>query len=530
MCSKWNRHGDRQLIFLAGDQGYQGDCLREDGAVFFRDAYERGALRPLADTYSGYLHTLPRLVGGFSLLVPLEHAPLVFNLAAFLIMLVPILYLMSDRMAEEVPSLTGRILMAAAYAVMPASHSVYANITSAQWHLAVTACLICASGPPVTAWQRAADAALLGLFALSSPLAPIFIPIVAWRTMQERRGRGGAAPFAALAILCLGFAVQAIGMLGSPRIIHSSRTAVEVVSLAKELVMFGLFNAILGVEGNLRHYASFGPAMYLFGLGALIFLVVAALRDRSRLLLIVLYAAMAVFVLRHAFPLPGHETLSIPNADTRYYHLFVLFTLWSAVHVALHACRVRYAGIAILAPALCIGIRGDYLLGPANETHYADQVAVFRTLPKGTSFSFPILPFPWRFTLTNRENARGPSPLASRRALVERTYSRLAPVEVPHNGVGWVVVKGLAIDEPAGKPAGGVFVVIDGRFFPAVTGLAAVFEQTTLPSHLKNAAFMREVPREEIGPGVHTVHLIVLSHDRRSYFQPTAATTFELPK
>ena len=69
----------------------------EDGYIFFQSAWERGFLPSLLEPYSGYLHVVPRVVAGLALLVPLLKAPLVFNLAAFAITLIPDLYLLSNR-------------------------------------------------------------------------------------------------------------------------------------------------------------------------------------------------------------------------------------------------------------------------------------------------------------------------------------------------------------------------------------------------------------------------------------------------
>ena len=54
----------------------------EDGAVWFAQAYNQGPLTALLTPWTGYVQTFSRLVAAASLLVPLRHAPLVFNVAA----------------------------------------------------------------------------------------------------------------------------------------------------------------------------------------------------------------------------------------------------------------------------------------------------------------------------------------------------------------------------------------------------------------------------------------------------------------
>ena len=79
----------------------------EDGTLFFQEAFNHGFLATVLQPASGYLHSFPRLVAGLSLLFPMEQAPLIFNLAAFAVQLAPALYLLSPRMARNIPSFPG---------------------------------------------------------------------------------------------------------------------------------------------------------------------------------------------------------------------------------------------------------------------------------------------------------------------------------------------------------------------------------------------------------------------------------------
>ena len=60
----------------------------EDGAVWFPDAYNFG-FRCLVLTHGGYLHTLTRLVALLSVLFPFTAAPLVMNLCALFVQVLP---------------------------------------------------------------------------------------------------------------------------------------------------------------------------------------------------------------------------------------------------------------------------------------------------------------------------------------------------------------------------------------------------------------------------------------------------------
>ena len=129
----------------------------EDGTLFFQEAFNHGFLATILQPASGYLHSFPRLVAGFSLLVPMEQAPLVFNLAAFVVQLIPALYLLSPRMARIIPSFSARALAALLYVALPASCETHVNLTNSHWHLALTAVCILSATPAADPRTRALE-------------------------------------------------------------------------------------------------------------------------------------------------------------------------------------------------------------------------------------------------------------------------------------------------------------------------------------------------------------------------------------
>jgi hypothetical protein len=85
-------------------------------------------------------------------------------------------------------------------------------------------------------------------------------------------------------------------------------------------------------------------------------------------------------------------------------------------------------------------------------------------------------------------------------------------------------VSGWAIDGAAGEPAGGIYVMIDDKVFPAVTGLP-----TDIGNGGRSCAdcgFSRLIPIDEIGPGSHQVSIAVITRDRKGYFQPPPPRSF----
>src|SRR5690348_8889568 len=71
----------------------------EDGARWYRDAYELG-WRSLLIPETGYLQTVSRLAAFFALLFPFGWAPLVMNLCALAVQILPVPIMLSRRFRE----------------------------------------------------------------------------------------------------------------------------------------------------------------------------------------------------------------------------------------------------------------------------------------------------------------------------------------------------------------------------------------------------------------------------------------------
>jgi hypothetical protein len=125
----------------------------EDGQRWYADAYRLG-LRSLLipDEGGGYLHTVPRLAALLSLLFAFSRAPLVMNLCAITIQVLPVTIFISSRFIS-IP-LWKRLLVCLLYLGTPNSYGTNANATNIQWHLGLLACLVLLALPPINRrWQ-----------------------------------------------------------------------------------------------------------------------------------------------------------------------------------------------------------------------------------------------------------------------------------------------------------------------------------------------------------------------------------------
>jgi hypothetical protein len=296
--------------------------------------------------------------------------------------------------------------------------------------------------------------------------------------------------------------------------------------------MHTFFNALLGIRGLSKIADSLTPAAFGLGLLGLAFLVFVAVRDRVRPLLMLLYLAALSIALWAVFPLNDPRIWLRPHAGPRYFLFACLFILLASLHLSRTAWPLRGIGLGLLGVAVCVGIPADFIQPRQPDVRWADNVAAFRSLPAGASFSIPVVPlFHPPLVLHKTTPQRGQPPLSRLRPLESQTpasYAVTRPAKVTLNdpsNTAWLNVAGWATDGTLSNPAGGVFVIVDDRAFPAVYGLPAALsaDGDTCP----DCGFSRLIPIDEIGPGPHQVTIAVVSRDGTGYYRPPAPRTFD---
>jgi hypothetical protein len=92
-----------------------------------------------------------------------------------------------------------------------------------------------------------------------------------------------------------------------------------------------------------------------------------------------------------------------------------------------------------------------------------------------------------------------------------------------------VEVSGWAVDAEAQDTAGGVYVVIDGKPYPAFYGTEKkqVAERFDEPEY-RYSGFWRAIPVSEVGRGVHELSLIVVTSDGERYYRPDKEISFDV--
>jgi len=505
----------------------------EDGTQFFQEAFNHGFLGTILQPASGYLHSFPRLVAGLSLLFPMERAPLVFNLAAFVVQLIPALYLLSPRMARLIPTFPARALAALLYVALPASYETHVNPTNSHWYLALAAVCILSATPATNPRIQALEACLAGLFSLTGPFSILFLPLVAPRLLRVVKGelplRGQAVPVvvAVGAVIQLGFAAASARV--STAVAQSGTLSPQ--ELMTIVSMHTFFNALFGINGFTRFYRTLPPIGYALGLVALGFFLFVAVRDRVKPLLILFYLAGLSIALSFVFPLNDRRIWLHPQAGPRYFLFACLFIHLTILHLAFAARSFRAVGFFLLAIAVAVGIPADFFHPRQPDVRWADNTAVFRSLPAGSDFYVPGVPlYHGGMLLHKRSPRRDASPLSRLQPAPAPTPADFSVSRPARIGIAAAVndrflsVAGWAVDGSAREPAGGVYVIIDDKEFPAVYGLPTDLDIDG--STYVDCGFSRLIPIDEIGPGSHRVSIAVITSDGAGYFQPAAPRSF----
>jgi len=369
----------------------------EDGTRWFAEAYHFG-WRCLSMPESGYLQTASRLVALLSLTFPFVLAPLVMNLCALIVQIIPINLFLSSRF-ESIP-LKIRLAGCLLYLSLPNSFEVHANTTNMQWHLALAGLLILLGQAKAGRASALLSVVLLALTVLDGPAGMLLAPVAVflWFRLKERRH------LVASIILVAGAALQSLMILLS----HSRRDAPNGATIDRLLSILGgqvFLSSILGVRTSINLFFNHSPYFLLFEVIALVFgliIVLYAFRRGPltlRVFLCFAACALTLALIRPVATTGGGfeqwEKLQIPGVGNRYYFFPMLAFYASLIWIATNAVRTaklaRFMAISMLA-LLSIGIVRDWRYKSFVDYNFKSFAADFERAAPGTTVSIPINP------------------------------------------------------------------------------------------------------------------------------------------
>jgi len=378
----------------------------EDGTRWFGDAYNLGAWQALGVSLSGYYQTLSRLAALVEVPFGVGNAPVAYNVMGLLVQIAPVLFFLSGRFRELVPSLWVRIGLGAVYLLMPTTE-LNVTITNAPFHLAVLATLVIVA-PEARGWGwRAFDIAVIALTAATGPFVYVLLPIaVLWWLLRRRR-----ETLVLLAVLALGLGAQLYAETQSPRTAYPLGANLRdlVLLLCDRVVLAGLF----AEEGHTHVYVTgLAHATVLAGLVLLVaapVVVLAALRAPWELrifdltALLFLAAGLAVPAVSAA----GNQwqIMTMGRAGERYFFLaqvaWVVTVVWAASRLRMPWLR-QGAWVAV-AVAFASGLVVAWSYPAFIDEHWPQEAREILTSPVGTHLTLPEPPGgPWTFEVTVR--------------------------------------------------------------------------------------------------------------------------------
>ncbi len=200
----------------------------EDGARRFADAYQFG-WHCLFMPESGYLQTASRLIALLSLSFPFALAPLVMNLCALAVQILPVNLFFTSRF-NAIPLQT-RFLGSLLYLALPNSFEVHANTTNMQWHLALAGLLLLLGRAATGRVSGVLSSLILVLSVLDGAAGILLAPVAVVLRWKHKDARSGVS----LALLVAGAVLQTLMILFS----DSRRPAPNGVTLQRLISIVG---------------------------------------------------------------------------------------------------------------------------------------------------------------------------------------------------------------------------------------------------------------------------------------------------
>lgn len=376
----------------------------EDGKFWYADAYNNGFLTSLFSPQEGYFQTFSRLVAGFCQLLPFEYAPLLFNLIAIILRSSLAAFIISPRLAGLLPALWQRVALAFIFVSLPHSFETAANLTNAQWNLALLAFLILVSKPASSAVGKVFDIVVLTVSALSGPLCLVLLPcaLIKYFVQRER------ASFVRTIPILFGSIIQAVSLIVSTRV--QPQPIGASVGLFFEIVGGHLFfNSIFG-DRTFQWFSQsqiWGPTLavgiVLVGASVLALAVYyAKLEFRLMAVFAILVIAGALYAPLISATEPQWVAMAKPTGGSRYWLIpsVMLFTAILTVARDAVSAHLRKLGFVLLI-ASAIGIVADWRHPRFADLEFPFYAAEFDRAAPGTEVVIPINPN-WEMKLVKK--------------------------------------------------------------------------------------------------------------------------------
>jgi len=291
----------------------------EDSNIFFKDSLEHG-LKSLAIPYSGYLHTIQRIVAYITLYMPLEWIPFLYNYFAVLVLIYSI-YLIVTCCSDKISS----YFFGFSIVLVPHSNEILANLTNLHWYTGIFLSFIM-----LKADTKKSASYIISLFificSISGPFCLILLPFylfqrIIYKKVQKR--------FYEIAFT-LGCTIQLITIYHNYEIVNLKSSLFLFQELCKTLV-----SRIFIFSGVDQYYLNEFYIVYLVVI-SILFLICAYLNKFNNENLSICLYLISISVISFIKVNSISETNNLytyPSAD-RYFYSYnysVIFMILSSV-------------------------------------------------------------------------------------------------------------------------------------------------------------------------------------------------------
>lgn len=393
------------LVLRRPDAFFNPQFWAEDGSKWYAEAYNFGAIPALFLPYAGYLSTFQRLIAAFTLIFPLILSPLIFNLAAIIIQILPVTLITSSRFSTLIFSLDIRLFLAFIYLFLPNSHETHANLTNSQWNLALLAYMVIAAQPSSCLVWRFFDIGVILLSGLSGPYAIFLIPIavlICWHRPNKNL-------ISLLFGLIICGVMQAIIIKNKTDITFIQISLYSALKLLSKITGGQLFlGPLIGKSGyawlNTNSFVSYFlfSTVAIAGIAAFIYALIKAPLELKLFIIYstsILGAALLMPLIRGDTIESFWGAMSSPSLGGRYYFLPRLAFVSTLVWMMNQKPRQVQIVASIALATMLFGIILDFRYPAFTDFKFREYVDSFMEAQEGTKVTIPINPPGWTMQL-----------------------------------------------------------------------------------------------------------------------------------
>lgn len=154
--------------------------VAEDGAIFFKQAYERGAFSVLLLPHAGYLQVVPRLAAAVASWFPLWLMPATYSVISLLVAAGVFTFFYAANFRSVIASDATRVGVILLLTVMPNTDPLM-RVAALPWYMLWLIILVTLMELPRSAWGRGLLFGAVTLAVWSTPVAVVCLPLVLFR-------------------------------------------------------------------------------------------------------------------------------------------------------------------------------------------------------------------------------------------------------------------------------------------------------------------------------------------------------------